>query len=97
MESCPLLTEKKIERNGKPYRGQHDPEKVAVRRAKSEEVMREKNNASDQRCMVAKQLANKLGVGSPYYDYIVLHGYTGGIVLSAQEAQRLIARMEGHD
>lgn len=84
----------KVERNGKPYCGQHDPEKVAARRAKSDATAQEKRDADTQRRMSAQQLVNKLGVGRPHYDSVVTHGYTGGVVLSAEEARRLIARGE---
>lgn len=84
----------KVERNGKPYCGQHDPEKVFARRAKSEEAAQEKRDADTQRFRSASRLVDALGVGKPHYDFVVLRGYSGGIVLSAEEAQRLIARLE---
>ena len=80
----------KVMRNGKPYCGQHDPEKVTAVRAAAEAKYQAKKAAQEQVRLSAAKLADQLGVGKPDY----FGCYTGGIVLTAEEAQRLIARLE---
>lgn len=85
-----------VERNGKPYCKQHDPEAVAAKRTKWEQKAQAKQDASTARYESAKRLAAKLGYGRPDYDGVRAREYTGGIVLTAEEAQRLIEqRKEG--
>jgi hypothetical protein len=80
----------KVMRNGKPYCGQHDPERVAAARAVADAKYQAKSAAQEQVRLSAVKLADQLGVGKPDY----FGCYTGGIVLTAKEAQRLIARLE---
>lgn len=83
-----------VERNGKPYCKQHDPEQVAVRREWQVDKAKQKYAADQQRRVDAQALVDQLGVGKPHYDALGLKGYTGWIVLSASEVQRLITRLE---
>ena len=80
----------KVLRDGKPYCNQHDPEKVAAKRAAWEAKYQAKEKALLQVRDAAEKLAAELGVGRPEYS----NGYTGGIVLSAEEAQRVIGWLE---
>ena len=77
----------KVMRNGKPYCGQHDPEKVTAKNTARNAKWEAERAAHKQVRKSAQALANALGAGSP-------DGVTGGIVLTAEEAQRLIARLE---
>ena len=77
----------KVMRNGKPYCAQHDPEKVKAKRDALQAKWEAEEDARTQMRASAQALADALGAGSP-------DGDTGGIVLSAEEAQRLIARLE---
>lgn len=80
----------KVMRDGKPYCNQHDPEKVAAKRAAWEAKYQAKERALLQVRDAAEKLATELGIGRPEYS----GGYTGGIVLSAEEAQRVIGWLE---
>ena len=81
----------KVMRNDKPYCNQHDPEKVAAKRAAWDAKYQAKEKALLQVRDAAEKLAADLGVGRPEYS---TNGYTGGIVLTAEEAQRVIGWLE---
>ena len=76
----------KVMRNGKPYCAQHDPEKVAAKDTARNARWEAEWAAQKQARKSAQALADALGAGSP-------DGDTGGIVLTAEEAQRLIAQI----
>ena len=80
----------KVTRDGKPYCNQHDPEKVAAKRAAREAQYQAQERAKLQVRDAAKKLAADLGVGRPEYS----NGWTGGLVLTADEAQRVIGWLE---
>lgn len=85
----------KVERNGRPYCGWHDPEKVKAKRAALEAKWQAKSDEQKAIRDAATILTDKLGVGRPEYSFLSGNGrYTGSIVLSAEEAQRLIVRLE---
>lgn len=81
----------KVTRDGKPYCNQHDPERVAAKRAAWEAKYQAKEKACLQVRDAAEKLVNELGVGRPEYS---TNGWTGSIVLSAEEAQRVIGWLE---
>lgn len=85
----------KVERNGMPYCGQHDPEKVATKRKVKEARWQAEADAQKAVRDAAAMLTDKLRAGRPEYSFLSGKGrYTGSIVLSAEEAQRLIVRLE---
>ena len=80
-----------IQRNGKLWCKQHDPEKVAARRAAQSAKWEAEHEAQNQVRRAAVDLAAELGVGLPEYSTYSGKGrYTGGITLSAEEARRVI-------
>ncbi len=84
-----------IERDGKPWCKLHDPERVAAKRAEREARWNAEHDAQKQVEASALALAAALGVGRPEYSTLSgKGGYTGGIVLSAEEAQRVIGWLE---
>lgn len=82
-----------IERNGKWWCAQHDPERVAARQAALHAKWEAERAAQDQVKVSAEQLAKTLGIGLPEYSRIN-GGYTGRIVLTAEEAKRVIGWLE---
>lgn len=79
-----------VQRNGKWYCRQHDP---VVRKAKDEARRAEwdaKAKASDDIHAEAERIAERLGCGVPHYG---LNGITRAIVVSFDEAERLIRQL----
>lgn len=84
-----------IERDGKLWCKQHDPERVAARRAAQAAKWDAEHQAQREVEAEAMSLAKALGVGRPEYSTLSGKGcYTGGIVLTAEEAQRVIGWLE---
>lgn len=81
-----------VERDGKWWCKQHDPEAVKARR----EAKRAKSNAereADEALRLRGQaLALKLG-GQPAMNFHTFK-YTGGVTLSQEQAEALVARLE---
>ena len=84
----------KIMRNNKPFCNKHDPEKVKAKQAERDAKWQTLYDAQKQVQAAAISLTAELGVGTPEYSMLFGKGhYTGGVILSANEAQRLIARL----
>ena len=84
-----------IERNGELWCKQHDPEEVAARREAQSAKWQAEYDAQEQLRRSAVALAVELGVGLPEYSAYTGKGrYTGGIILTAEEAQRVIRWLE---
>jgi len=82
-----------IERNGKLWCKQHDPDNVAAKRKALNAKGQAEHEAQNQVRKAAEKLATELGAGRAEYSALSSKGrYTGGIVLTAEEAQSLIAR-----
>ncbi len=85
----------RVMRNDKPYCSKHDPEKVEAKRAARSAEWQARHDAQEQVRVSTLAIVAELGSGTPEYS-IALSGkgrYTGGIILTANEAQRLIARL----
>lgn len=80
-----------VKRDGMLYCTQHDPEAVAAREAERIAAIREQLALRNRLANEAAQRCSKLLVGRPYRPE---GGPTGGVVLTAEEADVLIARME---
>ena len=84
----------KVRRNEKPYCNKHDPEKVQERRDARDEKWQAKHDAQRQIEASAIALTTALGVGRPEYSMLSGRGrYTGGIVLTVDEVQQIIAKL----
>ena len=82
-------------RDGRLWCKQHDPEKIKKRREAQSAKWQAEYDAQEQLRRSAVDLAAELGVGLPEYSAYSGRGrYTGGITLSAEEAQRLIERLK---
>lgn len=86
----------KVMHNGQPFCGIHDPAKAKAR-ADAQQAKRHVEEESQRQVRASAQtLIDALGVGTP--EYSIWPGkwgsYTGKIVLTADEAQQLIARLE---
>jgi hypothetical protein len=86
-----------VERNGKLYCRRHDPEAVAAKKVARDAGFQVEEERRDRLEAEAQRRCQALGMGDSYYR----HGYgsqiggpTGGIVLTAAEADELIARLE---
>lgn len=82
-----------VERHGKLWCKQHDPEAVAARKAERKAKWDAEAEAKDAAHRAARDLAQRLGAGKPDYSWYT-GTFTGGIVLTAEEAERLIERVE---
>lgn len=82
-----------VQRDGKWYCTIHDPERLAAKRAAKVKEWADKGQAEKARQDAAVARTNILG-GRPYYSTIGVRGYTGGITLTPDEADALIARLE---
>ena len=77
-----------VERNGRWYCTQHDPEKAAQRREAREARYRAQHAAVEAIRHEAQALAARLGAGTPHY----ANGrYERALVLTFDEVERLIA------
>ena len=75
----------KVERAGRRYCGLHDPSRVAARKAKLDEKRAARRKALDDRYNAGADLVRRLGAGQPY---------DGGVWLSRDEAEALLARLK---
>lgn len=80
----------KVTRGGKGYCGVHDPDLGAKKRADREAKWAARNHMNDMRLAEAKALAVRIGAGVPSYT----NGYTGGLVLTAEEARALADELD---
>ena len=80
-----------VERGGKWYCGTHDPERVAARRAKRNAAYALEREREDSMLRLAEARVKALGAGRPAWrsDF----GLSGGVTLSAEDADRVIARI----
>lgn len=81
-----------VEREGKLYCRQHDPEAVKQRNAERVERYHSRYEADQQRLAEAKVRCGRLGCGKPHFSSRTLE-YDGGLVLTAEEADLLIERL----
>lgn len=75
---------------------QHDPERRAQRDAKAAQARKAAEGEDNRRHTEGQRRAKALGGGSPHYQPGwggQLGRYTGGIVLTAEQADALIARL----
>ena len=89
--SHPCANKGTVERDGKPYCGVHDPQKVAARQARRDASYLDAREEQDAKWKAADARARALGGGMAFHDGPL--GYTGGIVLSPEQADALIARL----
>ena len=89
--SHPCAKKGTVERNGKPYCGVHDPQKVAARQATRNAEYLAARGGQDAKWKAANARALALGGGMAFYDGPL--DYTGGSVLSPEQADALIARL----
>lgn len=84
----------KVQRKGKWYCGQHDPDAIAVRNAKRSQAWDAKDRRDEEIQAEARRLAKKLGVkGEAQFNALSRLGYyTRDLVISFTDAGRLIAR-----
>lgn len=83
-----------IMRDGKPWCSLHDPSAVAAKRVKQETKWKAEREAQEAVREAAIKLATELGVGRPEFSTLSGRGrYTGSLVVSAEEARRLIERL----
>src|SRR5262245_35553402 len=85
----------KVERDGKWYCAIHDPERVKTKQAKWEADFQKRWDQQRADENAAEERARRLGMGRPHFDAMGkgLGRYTGGVVLTAEEADELIARL----
>lgn len=83
----------KVERDGEWYCTRHDPQRETARRETRQAKWDAEEAAQRDQRDRAYALARRLGVGHPYF-HTLRGGYTGGVVLTAEEAQMLVNRME---
>ena len=83
----------KVTRDGKPYCNQHDPIAINAKWEARRAAAQAEQNTQEQIQKAANSLTTQLGVGRPEFS-LTRSGYTGGIVLSAEEAQRVIGWLE---
>ncbi len=91
-----------VQRDGKWYCGTHDPEKVKARRAKAESAYTSERNEQDRIYADAKALAQRIGVGVPYYERSFssargASGYRRSLILTFDEIEKLLAADTGKD
>lgn len=85
----------KVTRNDKPFCNIHDPVKVMVRKDARKAKWQAEQERQQQVKASADALVEALGMGTPEYSLLFgKWGYTGKIVLTADEARCLIAREE---
>ncbi len=83
-----------VERDGTQYCTQHDPQREVARRETRQQQWNAEEAAQRDTKESASALAARLGAGIPYFH--MHRGYTGGVVLTAEEAQILANRMEAN-
>lgn len=83
-----------VERDGKLYCKQHDPEAVKARQAERDAKAGARYAAKIAAKQDAAELAAQLGAGVPHYNP-VSDSFNGSIVLSRDEVLALIERLEG--
>lgn len=87
-----------VERDGKGYCRQHDPEAVKAKRKKESEARDAEQRADERRRREAEARCQALGAGTPHYHvpWTGMGGYNGSVLLTADEADALIARLKEH-
>lgn len=82
----------KVQRDGKWYCGIHDPEAIRRKQERRDAKIREREEARDLALSEAQARCHRLGMGHPHYSHLGSGAgrYTGGVVLTAEEADRLI-------
>lgn len=88
-----------VQRNGKWFCRQHDPEAVKVRLDKRQAAWKSEERKQDVIEAEAESLAKQLGCGcSHWYNaYRGQSGYTRDVLLSFAEVKQLIARLQIKD
>ncbi len=80
--------------DGVDFCSSHDPKKVQAREAERRRKFEAEMKADDDREAAAERLCRRLGAGHPDFSSIGRGGYTGGIALTAAEAEALIVRLK---
>lgn len=81
-----------VERNGKWWCKQHDPEAESARMAAREAKWKAEDEAKEAVHGAALALAERLGAGKPDYSWTA-GTYTGGVTLTAEEAEALARQL----
>ena len=80
--------------NGKYYCKQHDPNAVAKRREEREKRFQQEEKRGDDLQRQAKKLLKQLGIKGEIEFSFLAKTYTDAIVISFDEAQKLIDRLK---
>ena len=89
--SHPCANRGKVERDGKPYCSRHDPETVSARRAARNDKYEARRAANEALKEAALTRCEVLG-GAPFFRWREGR-YTGGVELTPEQADALIARL----
>lgn len=85
-----------VERKGKWYCTQHDPEKVKARNAARHNAYEMRQAANARVDVRATELGQQLGCAdpvSPHFNHSGAFAYTERLIISYADAERLIARL----
>lgn len=82
-----------VERDGEWYCRQHDPEAEKAREEKRRAEYRAEMDRENKVLRETRDLIERLGAGTPNYTTIN-HKLSGGVVLTRQEVERLIAALQ---
>lgn len=85
-----------VTRNGKKYCRQHDPVAVAAKRQAQEDARKAEERREEDLLRAAERRCKALGYGEPnwQHSYRGPSGWTGGVVLTPDQADALIAKLE---
>lgn len=85
----------RVERAGKPYCGQHDPEAVKARHEARRKGWEARERQDEAVQVEARRLARRLGIkGEAHFNALPRIGYyTRDLVISFKDAEKLIARI----
>ena len=82
-----------VERDGRWWCKQHDPEAMKAREAKRDAAYRAEQEVKEATIRSAQALIDRLGAGRPHYSSVTGKP-TGGVTLTAEEAASLADRLD---
>lgn len=87
----------KVWRGGKGYCGTHDPVAVAAKRQAANDARKAEERREEDALKAAERRCKALGHGEPHWHHSFRgpSTWSGGVVLTPEEADALIARLKG--